>query len=98
MPVRADPGRGRQMAPRASYNEHLDVLVALVSYLALTTRKSRTAGNLAEDLSWTRLGCELPRAVPAEQEHVIRRGALLHVARAVRAARRGRGRSRAADS
>jgi|tagenome__1003787_1003787.scaffolds.fasta_scaffold19862841_2 hypothetical protein len=39
------------MAPRAAYDEHLDVLIGLISYLALTPKKSRTPPNLAADLS-----------------------------------------------
>ncbi len=39
------------MATPARYSKHLDVLIALVTYLALTSKKSRTAPGLASSLA-----------------------------------------------
>jgi len=39
------------MAKKALYSHHLDTIVALVSYLAITNAKSRTPSRLATDLS-----------------------------------------------
>lgn len=39
------------MSDSKRYTDHLDVLLALVTYLALTSKRSRTPGNLARDLA-----------------------------------------------
>jgi hypothetical protein len=56
------------------YSESLDILTALVTYLALTNRKSRTAPGLATDLSLPQAGVE---AACAQFPGIFRRSARL---------------------
>lgn len=52
--LRAGPQADADQRATALYTGHLDTVLALTTYLALTPKKSRTAGNLADDLSLPR--------------------------------------------